>query len=245
MSRETVRLINGVNITGYNIEKDIYDDIEKIKKEKGYVIANYMYWVPFVKSKKIEKYKDALDISDFVFPDGVGLLTYIKVLYGKKLKNLNGTDLNPKLIENFKEKEYKIALYGTSKNNLDKCRENLIKKGINIYYTQDGFSKLNFENIEKDTVLFVGMGSPIQEIWVKENIDKIIEKNLIVVTVGGYFDFEAGYYKRAPEWIRKMKMEWIYRIIDNPRKHLLKYMNNLYFFPYVLADKIKIVLKKK
>ena len=119
MSRETVRLINGVNITGYDIEKDIYDDIENIKKEKGYVIANYMYWVPFVKSKKIEKYRDALDISDFVFPDGVGLLTYIKVLYGKKLKNLNGTDLNPKLIENFKEKEDKVKVQQTNKAELE------------------------------------------------------------------------------------------------------------------------------
>jgi N-acetylglucosaminyldiphosphoundecaprenol N-acetyl-beta-D-mannosaminyltransferase len=244
MSKETVKLVNGVKITGYNNENEIYKDIEKIKTEKGYVVANYMYWVPFVKSKKIKKYREALEISDFIFPDGVGLLTYIKILYGKKLKNLNGTDLNPKLMDYFKSKREKIALYGTNSNNLNKCRENLEKQGINIYYSQDGYSKLNFDMIEENTILFVGMGSPIQEIWVNENIERIKSKKLIVITVGGYFDFEAGYYKRAPEWIRKMKMEWIYRIVDNPKKHLLKYMNNLYFFTYVIFDKIKISLNK-
>lgn len=240
MEKELVTLVNGVKITGYNNEADIYNDIEKIKKEKGYVIANYMYWVPFVKSKQIKEYNMALELSDFIFPDGVGLLTYIKLLYKKKLKNLNGTDLNPKLIDYFKRNESKIALYGTNKENLEKCRLNLEKKGVKIYYSQDGYSKLNFDNIEENTVLFVGMGSPAQEIWVKDNIEVIKTKKLIVITVGGYFDFEAGYYKRAPEIVRKLKMEWIYRIIDNPKKHLLKYMNNFYFIPYIIFDRIKI-----
>lgn len=244
MGRETVVLVNGVKITGYNDESDIYKDIEKIKEEKKYVILNYMYWVPFVKSKQIDEYNKSLELSDFIFPDGVGLLTYIKILYKKKLKNLNGTDLNPKLMEYFKGKKEKIAIYGTNGNNLNKCKENLEKQGVNIYYAQDGYSKLNFDMIEENSVLFVGMGSPIQEIWVKNNIEQIKLKRLIVITVGGYFDFEAGYYKRAPKIIRKLKIEWIYRIIDNPKKHFLKYMNNLYFFPYVFFDKIKTLLKR-
>lgn len=229
-------LINDVKITAFSSLDNIFETINKVKVEKGYVIANYMYWVPFVKSRKNEEYRKSLELSDFIFPDGVGLLTYIKILYKKKVRNLNGTDLNPVLIEYFNKKKYKIALYGTGKESLERCRNNLKKKGMDIYYGQDGYSKLEFDKIEKDTVLFVGMGSPIQEIWVKNNIEKIKEKKLIVITVGGYFDFEAGEYKRAPEWVRNIKCEWIYRIIDNPQKHLMKYMSNFYFPYYVIKD---------
>lgn len=240
----TVKLINNVNITAYDSHERIFKAIENKKIEKSFLIIHYMYWVSFVKSKKNSKYVEALENSDFIFPDGVGLLTYIKILYNKKVLNLNGTDLNPALLDYFNEQNYDISLYGTTENSITKCAEKLKRKGINISYYQDGYSEFIWDNIKNNSVLLVGKGSPNQEIWVERNIDRIKEKQLIVVTVGGYFDFEAEFYKRAPNWVRKIKCEWIFRIMDNPKLQIPKYVNNLYFFPYVLEGLILKLFKK-
>jgi exopolysaccharide biosynthesis WecB/TagA/CpsF family protein len=198
----------------------------------------------FCKIKKNIEYNKALEISDFIFPDGVGLLTYIKLIYKKKLLNLNGTDMNPVLIEYFNKNKYNIVLYGASKQSITKCVKNLEKNGINIDYYQDGYSQFDFDKVKENSILFVGMGTPIQEIWVKKNIEKIKNKKLIVITVGGYFDFEAGYYCRAPKWIREIKCEWIYRIVDNPKLQIPKYVNNIYFPLYLIQDSLKILINK-
>lgn len=243
--KNKIKLINNIAITSFDSYELVVYSIEELKKEKKYVVANYMYWVPFVKSKKNLKYVKALSKSDYIFPDGVGLLTYIKLLHGKKCMNLNGTDLNPFLIEYFNDNKYSISLYGSTKEIIDKCAIKLLSRGISIDYSQDGYSELDWNRIKNDTVLFVGMGSPLQEIWVANNIETIKDKNLIVITVGGYFDFEAEYYKRAPLWVRKLKSEWIYRILDNPKLQIPKYVNNLYFPIYIVTDFFKMKKRRK
>lgn len=243
MYQGDIKLINGVKITAFSSVENVIKKVKDKKEEKGYTIAHYMYWVSFVKSKKNSNYMEALKDSDFIFPDGIGLLTYIKILYNKKVLNLNGTDLNPILLDCFNEQKYNISLYGTTEKSIVKCAEKLKLRGININYYQDGYSELAWDMINKNSVLFVGKGSPNQEIWVKNNINMIKEKQLIVVTVGGYFDFESEFYTRAPNWVRKIKCEWIFRIIDNPKLQIPKYVNNLYFFPYILEGVTLKLLK--
>ncbi|TDT72451.1 N-acetylmannosaminyltransferase [Hypnocyclicus thermotrophus] len=240
---DEITLVNDLKITGFESYNELFNEILLKKNIQNFLIINYMYWVPFVKARKDKDYLESLKYSGYILPDGVGLLTYIKVLYGKTLLNLNGTDLNPELIKFFNDKNMKIALYGTTQENIEKCVKSLNSKNIDIYYYQNGYRGLDFSKIEDNSVLFVGKGSPIQEIWVKNNFKTIKEKKLIVVTVGGYFDFEAGFYKRAPKFIRDLKSEWIYRILDNPKLQIPKYINNFYFPWFIFKDYIK--LKKK
>ena len=56
------------------------------------------------------------------------------------------------------------------------------------------------------------------------------------MTIGGLFDFVSGYAKRAPECLRKWKMEWAYRMIHNPKRHVSKNVRNLHFFPLLVSD---------
>lgn len=242
VSMNNVLLINKVTITDF---KNTDELLEYLNYKKGPMIINFLYWVTFAKSRKSEEYAKALMASDLLLPDGVGLLTYIKLTQEIKCQNLNGTDLSPILLNYFKGKGKPIALYGTTKESIERCYSNLTQKGIPIYYHTNGYEELNFVNIKDNSVLFVGLGSPKQEIWAFKNKNIIERKKIIVITIGGYFDFESGHYKRAPKWVIKMKCEWVYRIFDNPRLQIPKYVNNLFFIPYLFEHFLRRILYKR
>jgi N-acetylglucosaminyldiphosphoundecaprenol N-acetyl-beta-D-mannosaminyltransferase len=71
-------------------------------------------------------------------------------------------------------------------------------------------------NAAQPDVLWVGMTAPKQEKWVDKNRDRL--KTPIIASIGAVFDFYAGTQPRAPQWIRRMGMEWIYRLFREPRR---------------------------
>lgn len=79
------------------------------------------------------------------------------------------------------------------------------------------------------------MGSPRQEKWILDHRETLSKRgNLLVFGVGGLFDFWAGYEKRAPELIRNLGLEWLWRLITFPRKNFQKAFSSLKFFLYLL-----------
>ena len=105
-------------------------------------------------------------------------------------------------------------------------------KGLKVAGTYSpplGFEKDKFE-IEKINkilleskadMLFVGMGVPKQDIFIYENMEKY--QIPMSFSIGGTIDFIAGVQKRAPEWMRKHGMEWLYRFVCNPKKFYKRY----------------------
>jgi UDP-N-acetyl-D-mannosaminuronic acid transferase (WecB/TagA/CpsF family) len=144
-------------------------------------------------------------------------------------------------------------------------------KGFNVVYTQDWYSNLNnngyseldrlkFNSSKKDyqdtlNILLVAISivdNPIQELWTLRNKATIKKHNLIVFTVWWLFDFWAAEMqnnsfknmwtqKRAPKFIRKVKLEWLWRLITDPKRNFKKVKNTLSLFPYIL----KYLLLKK
>lgn len=200
-------------------------------------VCHFMYWSSFAKARKDPQHTKALNIADFVLLDGVGLECYVKFLHRLRSANLNGTDLIPVLLERLHASGVPLALFGTTEDNLVKCVSSLRRKGISPYFFQNGYSDLNLESIHDNSVLFVGLGTPRQENWSMQHLDWAREHNISIVTVGGYFDFEGGVYKRAPKWIRQTRFEWLYRLAKNPRLHWRKYILNFTLPYWILRDK--------
>lgn len=85
-------------------------------------------------------------------------------------------------------------------------------------------------------ILFVAFGSPKQEIWIAENLDKLPVR--VAIGVGGAFDFVSGKVKRAPVWVRKIGLEWLFRLILQPWR--IKRQLRLFKFVFlVLGEKVK------
>ncbi|PID34898.1 MAG: hypothetical protein CR971_00860 [candidate division SR1 bacterium] len=218
-----------------------------------------------------KKYKKALMKAEYLLPDGIALqifyfFAYLVARISKKvpkdtvltkwLSNLNGTDFVPYFLDYIKKKNGPqslcVAVYGTTDEYLLKATEKLQGQGYNIIYQQNGFSDFDWDALQHalseyhDTinVLLVGRSTPtnpIQELWAASNYAKIKNNRLIVMNVGGLLDFLAGTQKRAPLWVRKLKLEWLYRCITDPKRNFKKVKNSLALFPYIFRY---LLLKK-
>ncbi len=211
------------------------------------MVVNYVYYANYVLLRRSDEYARSLLFSDYILPDGIGMAIYFKKVLGKKIKSLNLTDLNSLFLKVLTERNTGIALYGTTHKSIESCVRKLRQKNKdnNIYYYQDGgFSSLDWNAIKPDTALLIGLGTPRQEVWIKDNHRNILSKNLLVISVGGFFDFCSGFYKRAPELWRKCKLEWLWRLILHPGLHYKKNLRNLSIFYYPYVDKFNSQIRK-
>lgn len=208
------------------------------------------------KTEKQREYKKILLKADFLLPDGIGLQLFYSLakVMGKIqspitwLQNLNGTDFTPYLLQSIKKKygtqKLCLLIYGTKSEHLEKAVNKLKFQGYNVIYAQEGYSDFDWEKAEsamqeyQDTinVLIVGRSTPelpLQELRTNRNYQKIQQKKLIVLNTGGLLDFLAGIQKRAPKIWRKLKLEWLYRFLTDPKRNLQKILNTLQIFPYI------------
>lgn len=194
-------------------------------------IINFIYFANFTLFDNNTKYLQAMHSSDIVLLDGIGMQIYFKCLLGKAVENNHGTNLMPLVLQYCFEHAIDVALYGAKEEVIQKCYAKH-KQNEQLYYIQNGYTELQWDKIRDNSVLFIGKGSPVQELWQYENLEKIRQKKLIVFGVGGFFDFCSGSSKRAPEILIRLKLEWLYRLIGNPKQHINKNIKNLKIFSY-------------
>lgn len=153
------------------------------------------------------------------------------VFYPKHIKKVlpervTGTDLMQKICKEVSDKNIKIFLLGASEGVAEKTKEILQKTYPNIKivgtYCGSPSQKENEIIIKKinsvsPDILFVAYGAPAQEIWINRNQKKLKSVKL-AIGVGGAFDFIAGKRKRAPVFMQKIGLEWLYRLFQQPSR---------------------------
>lgn len=143
------------------------------------------------------------------------------------LPDSNGTDLVPLLLEKFNDFNLKLFLLGSENQVVSKAAINLQKKypGINIcgynngYFSDDEEQKLEeYINECKPDILLVGMGFPLQEKFILKHKDNLHVN--VIWAVGGLFDVLSEFKNRAPVPLRILRLEWLYRLLTEPRRML-------------------------
>ncbi len=173
------------------------------------------------------KINDVYSKGEYIVADGWPLVATAK-LKGQSIYRITGVDLVDKLLEVANENNYSLYFLGATDKTLDKLITNIkniypnIKniRGHNGYF-KDNIEVINDINKESVNILFVGMGNPKQELWIKENFD-LINSNLMLA-VGGAFNIFSGEIDRAPRWIQKVGMEWFYRFLKEPNRLFYRY----------------------
>jgi len=204
-------------------EKDeIYTYIaERLKEDKLWIVTlNALMYMEYL---KMNEYSEALKMSTFSIPDGVGIVKLLKKK-GIETERCPGFDTMEFLLHLSKERNYNIYLLGSKEEVVKKASDNIIKDfGTSIVGYHHGYFDWSLEEEvvkdinEKNTdLLFVGMGIPKQEIFIKRNIEKINAR--LLMGVGGSFDVLAGEVKRAPQFYQKLGLEWLYRMIKEPHR---------------------------
>lgn len=219
MDKENVLGVN-VSITSYEeLSKNVENDIKNNKK--AFIVA--INPEKILKARKDNKLKTLLNKADYQIPDGIGVVYASKLKKGKIKSRVTGIDCMEMLCDLSNKKGYKIFLYGAKKETVNTAKKKLEEKynNINITGIMDGYEKDNKKiikkiNDSKADIVFVALGSPKQENWIIENKDKINAK--IFQGVGGSFDVISGNIKRAPKWMQKIGLEWLYRLIKEPKR---------------------------
>ncbi|MDX2096748.1 MAG: WecB/TagA/CpsF family glycosyltransferase [Leptolyngbyaceae cyanobacterium bins.59] len=166
------------------------------------------------------------------------ILYYASMFLGSPVKEkISGSDFFPAFYQYHRRNE-KITLFllGGEKGVADRARDAINRKVgrrmvVGSYSPSFGFEKNEQEceeiialiNRSGATVLAVGVGAPKQEKWICKYKDRM-PKVKILLAVGATLDFEAGHKPRAPQWVSEAGMEWLYRLMSEPKRLWKRYL---------------------
>lgn len=177
-----------------------------------------------------DHYAAALERSELVLADGIGVAMAANMRGTRIRENLNGTDFVPKLLTFAAKRGQSVFLLGGKPGTAERAAAALCRQipGIRIAGTRDGYYGAEDQaaimdiNASGADILLVAMGVPLQELWIDRNFGSLNAR--ICMSVGGLFDFLAENVSRAPEWVRRAKSEWVWRLLMEPRRMARRYL---------------------
>ncbi|WMS42799.1 WecB/TagA/CpsF family glycosyltransferase [Acuticoccus sp. MNP-M23] len=191
-------------------------------------------------------YRWALGRADHLLPDGSGISLAAKLKRERFEANLNGTDLFLPLCREAAARGLSIYFLGSRPGIADAAAANAarIVDGLKVAGTRDGY----FAADESDAVIaqvnasgadivLVAFGVPLQDLWVARNRHRLDAR--LVMGVGAQFDFWSGSVSRAPKWMRRTGIEWIHRLLLDPKRLAKRYLiGNATFVARAVAARV-------
>lgn len=179
-------------------------------------------------------YRRVQNNAAMALPDGKPLSIVSKRRGFHEAQRVPGPDLMPRIFELSEEKKYRHFFYGSKEETLKKLEKNLKDKYPYLQIAgmyAPPFRELTKEedaqviqriNDSKPDFVWVALGAPKQEKWMNAHMGKI---SGIMLGVGAAFDFHAGTVKRAPKWMQELCLEWFYRILQDPKRLIPRYIS--------------------
>ena len=245
------KTISKVSLLDYSIFSGNLTQIHGSKQ----TVINTINQYSFCLANENEEFKKALQNSNVLLPDGMAIVSAVKLLNGARIKKIAGANIHDFLLKDLNQKSGKCFYLGSSESTLSKIKvkvssefPNIDVKTFSPAYTNNFSEIQNKEMIDvinqfKPDVLFVGMTAPKQEVW-SYNHSHLLDAK-IICSIGAVFDFYAGTILRPhPFWI-KLRLEWFIRLVKEPKRMWKRY---LYFGPIfvklILEEKINLYKKK-
>ncbi len=246
-TRKTTRVeVMGIQIDNLSMEETLSLIEEKIHEGAPiqHVVVNAAKVVEVNKNPKL---KSIIESCEIVNADGQAVVWASKIL-GRPLKErVAGIDLMHALVQRASQKGWGIYFFGAKQEVLDKVVERYRKEfptlhiagARNGYYTPEEESKIAADISKSGAhILFVAISSPKKEIFLNKYLHMMNVP--FVMGVGGSFDVVAGLTKRAPIWMQKVGLEWLFRFLQEPRRMWRRYIiGNAEFIVLLLKYKFK------
>ncbi|MDO8587777.1 MAG: WecB/TagA/CpsF family glycosyltransferase [Armatimonadota bacterium] len=216
-----------VDILGVGVDRVSMDDA--IRRVRGFLSGNGPRMIVTADSAGVmitRKDPELLSIvraADLVTPDSSGILMAAKLLGTPLIERVSGIDLAQEICRLCADVGLSIFFLGAAPGVAEAAAVNLTGKfpGLRIAGTHDGFFTDDTPVVEEirrsgAAALFVAMGIPKQEKWIAAHLGEL--GVLVAIGIGGSFDVFSGNVRRAPAWMRNHGLEWLHRLISNPRK---------------------------
>ena len=246
-SKQNVVHILGVRINLVTIAGALSQIEDWIKaKQRNYICACPNYSI--IMGQKDNEFREALNGSSMSVPDGMSVVWVCRLRGYKKAKQVRGTELMLQTCKMAAEKGYSCFFYGGADGIPERLGEELKRRvpGFRVAGTysppfrtlteQEIGDVINMINAANPDILWVGLGAPKQEIWMAQHIRHLNVP--VMVGVGAAFDFVSGNKEEVPGWLQRAGLEWLFRLIKEPRR---LWKRNLYHPIFM----IKALLQKR
>jgi exopolysaccharide biosynthesis WecB/TagA/CpsF family protein len=257
----------------FQVGIDQVDNQKTIQKIEEFIVSKKPHQIvtpdtlAVLRARKDPEYHAILKSADLITPDGAGILWAATTLNYPLPERVTGIDIIHNICRLATKKEYSLYLLGSYPGVAGEAALNLTKKypGIKIAGTHHGYfncdDSQNCEDVKngnsdknkeeeeiiaeikenRPDILLVGMGVPKQEKWISKNLNRLDVP--VCMGVGGSFDVLSGRIPRAPLWMQRHGMEWIYRSIKQPNR-AFRTIALFYFIWLVILGKIVYSLKE-
>lgn len=223
--------IMGVDIVVIDMEKTLNLIDTKLEEWRGkYICVANVHTT--VTAHDNSSYRAVQRGAVMALPDGGPLSAYSREHGYAEAQRVTGPDLMREILKISAKKGWRHYFYGSTQETLDLLAKKLQERypGVQIagMYSppfremtpqEDAECVLKINETKPDFV-WVGLGAPKQEIWMAAHEDRV---NALMIGVGAAFDYEAGNIKRAPMWMQRHSLEWLYRLLQDPRRLFKRY----------------------
>ncbi|MGN0278039.1 MAG: WecB/TagA/CpsF family glycosyltransferase [Lachnospiraceae bacterium] len=242
-------LKTNINVT--DMDKTIAYITENLDKLKGdYICVSNVHTT--VMAFRNEEYRKVQNSGAMALPDGQPLSIVSRQRGYVHAQRVPGPDLMPAILKLSEEKGYKHYFYGSTEKTLAELEKAMLKAYPKLQIVgaySPPFRKLTEEedaeiveriNQSGADFIWVALGAPKQERWMYEHQHRV---NGLMIGVGAAFDFLAGTTRRAPMWMQKLCLEWVYRIMQDPKRMAPRYLNTNFAFLYYVHKENRMMKK--
>jgi N-acetylglucosaminyldiphosphoundecaprenol N-acetyl-beta-D-mannosaminyltransferase len=193
-----------------------------------------------------QELRQILREADLVTPDGMPVVWASRLLGVPLAERVTGADIVPKLAALAAKKGYRVYMLGArpevaqrAKGRLEQANPGIqivgcVSPQLSPLLAMDSATLLDDIRKAKPDILLVAFGNPKQEKWIHLHRDHLRDVP-ICIGIGGTFDFLAGETSRAPGWMQRFGMEWLYRLAQEPKRLWRRYTNDFVHFTRFLA----------
>ena len=234
--------ILGTKINVTDMDKTVrYIDAHLEELKSHYICVSNVHTT--VTAYRDPEYRAVQNGAAMNIPDGKPLSIVQHLSGEKEAGRVPGPDLMPELFRLSEEKGYRHYFYGSTQETLDALKDRLSEKYpemkiVGMYSPpfrpmteEEDREAVERINAAKPDFIWVGLGAPKQEKWMANHEGRVCG---VMLGVGAGFDFHAGTVKRAPKWMQEVCMEWLYRIGQDPKRLLIRYLDTNFSFVFDL-----------
>ncbi len=240
-----MRKIDILNLHINNIsQKEALQNVTELakKREPSYVCFTNAHMT--VEANTDKNMLNVVNTATLAFADGGPVAKAFKLIHGITQERIAGMDFFPLMLKECNNHNLKVGLIGSTNEVLVKIHSKIKKELPQIEVTHkisppfkqewDNEVYIKSFNDSNTNIVFVALGCPIQEKWMYEHFEKI---NSVLLGVGGAFPVYAGQVSRAPKWMSNNSLEWLYRLIKEPKRMWKRYL-------YTNSVFLKLLIKR-
>lgn len=213
--------------------------------ESRYVCVTPVHSV--VECQKDRELRRIFNASGLTTPDGMPLVWLCHLKGHRHVERVYGPDLMLAVCRQSVTLRHRHFFYGGTSDTLEKLLRNLRRRFPELLIAgslappfrpltpEEDAGVVQAINSSEPDIVWVGLGSPKQERWMAEHVDRLSAS--LLIGVGAAFDFHAGLKRQAPRWVRQSGLEWLFRLLSEPGRLWRRYLiSNPIFIALIIAQ---------